>query len=186
MKHFRRIFSGLDVAPALAQLDAHPELWGEHPERIKAPNSPHAQSQDVWLRFRPEAELHEPADYGAPHFAVFWPAWWLLPGLHAITYDVMRAVEATYLGGCLITRIPAGKQILPHVDKGWHPAWNDTKAYVILAANPGCVNRCGEEDVVMREGEAWIFRNDILHSVQNWGSTDRIALILTMKTERSP
>ena len=186
MKHFRRIFSDLDVAPALAQLDAHPELWGQHPERINAPNSPHAQSQDIWLRFRPKSELHEPADYGAPHFACFWPAWHVLTALHATTFDVMHMMRATYLGGCLITRIPAGKQILPHVDRGWHPEHNETKCYVIIKANNGCINYCEDESVVMRPGECWQFRNDITHSVWNRGDTDRIAMILTMHVERQP
>ncbi len=183
MKHFRRIFSGIDVAPAVAQLDAHPELWGAHPERVQAPNSPHAQSQDIWLRFRDPAELHEPADYAAPHFAVFYPAWHALPALHPIAFDVMRAMEAVYLGGCLITKIPAGASILPHVDEGWHPAFNQTKVYAILRANDRCINRCLDESLVMRAGEAWQFRNDVEHSVENRGTTERIALILTMRTE---
>ena len=176
----------LPIWPALEQLKAHPELWGQHPERINAPNSPHAQSSDIWLRFRPKAELREPADDGAPHFAEFWPAWHALPGLHSITFDVMRAVEATYLGGCLMTRIPAGAEILPHVDRGWHPTWNDTKVYVILRANDRCLNYCGGEECVMKPAEAWTFRNDITHSVLNGGDTERIAVILTMRTERAP
>lgn len=174
------------VQPALAQLDAHPELWGQHPERIDAPNSPHAQSQDIWLRFRPETELHQPADYGAPHFAEFYPAWWLLPGLHRLAFEVMCAMQATYLGGCLLTRIPAGKAILPHVDTGWHPTWNETKCYVILKANKGCINHCLDETVVMQAGDCWQFRNDVEHSVWNRGDTDRIAMILTMHVERPP
>jgi hypothetical protein len=38
----------------------------------------------------------------------------------------------------------------------------------------------------MRAGEAWTFRNDIEHSVENGGKTDRIAVILTMHTETRP
>lgn len=189
MQHFRRLFSGLDVKPAMAQLEARPELWGHHPVRTDMPGSPHGQSKDIWLRFKPQRELaapHDPRDYATPHFAEFWPAWWLLPGLHSLAYDVMRAVEAVYLGGILMTKIPAGKAILPHVDTGWHPEFNDTKAYVILRANRQCINRCLDESVVMAEGDAWTFRNDIEHSVENNGDTDRIAMILTMRTEKHP
>lgn len=186
MNNFRRILFGLPIWPALAQLDAQPELWGQNPERIAVEGSPHAQSSDIWLRFRPKAELHEPSDYGAPHFAEMWPAWHALPGLHAITFDVMRAVEATYLGGCLITRIPPGAQILPHVDRGWHPTFNNEKVYVILRANDRCINYCGDEECYMPPATAWTFRNDIEHAVVNGGETERVAMILTMRVEGVP
>ncbi len=183
MRHFRLIDEGLPVADVLEQIDRHPDLWGRHPERIVVPGSPHAQSSDIWLRFRPQSELQEPADYGAPHFAEFYPAWSDLPALHPLVFDVMRTVQATYLGGILITRIPAGAAILPHVDSGWHPETMDTKAYIVLRANDGCINYCGNESVVMRAGEAWTFRNDVVHSVENHGDTERIAVIATMRTK---
>ena len=31
------IRSGVDVAPLLAEIDAHPELWNQHPMRKAAP-----------------------------------------------------------------------------------------------------------------------------------------------------
>ena len=182
MKHFHRLMTNIDGSWATSQLAAHPELWNQHPERTSIPGSPHAASSDIWLRFRDPTELHEPADYGAPHFAVWYPAWHLLPGLHPIVFDVARAVEATYIGGCLITRIPAGAAILPHVDRGWHPESLPAKAYIILKANDGCVNWCEDEAVVMKTGTAWRFRNDLVHSVQNNGDSERIAVILTMRT----
>ena len=184
MKKFRLLFDGIDTAPALDQLRAHPELWAAVPQRLTVPDSPHVESQDIWLRFRNKGELQEPADYGAPHFAEFWPAWHLLPGLHPVVFDAMRAVEAVYLGGCLITKIPPGASIHPHIDHGWHPTFNNCKVYIILQANPECVNYCEDEHVKMRAGEAWMFRNDIVHSVENNGATDRIAVICTMRVER--
>ncbi len=183
MRHFRLLHNELPVDPILAELDQHPQLWGEHPERIAVPGSPHAQSQDIWLRFRRQEELREPADYGAPHFAEFYPAWHALPSLHEPVFEVMRAVKATYLGGILITRIPAGGRILPHVDTGWHPEFMNVKAYVILKANPRCVNYCGDEAVIMHPGESWIFRNDITHGVDNNGDGERIAVVITMRTK---
>lgn len=183
MNYFQKIAEGIDVGPALAQLAAHPDLWGEYPERINAPGSPHVQSNDIWVRFRPRHELTAPVHYGEPHFAVFYPAWEALPALHPMVFGVMAAVSATYLGGILLTRIPAGAAILPHVDRGWHPSIMDTKAYVILQANEHCTNRCGGETVIMRAGEVWLFENQITHSVENNGDIPRIALIVTMRTK---
>lgn len=183
MQNFQQLFRGIDPAPALAEIDAQPELWGADTARTAAPNSPHAQSQDIFLRFRAKSELQDPDDYGAPHFAEFWPAWSKLPALHPIVFNLMRQVSAVYLGGILMTRIPAGAAILSHVDRGWHPEFMNRKAYVILRANAACINFCGGEVAVMEPGSAWLFRNDIEHSVENRGQTERIAMIVTMRTE---
>lgn len=181
MKHFQRLQEGIETAAALQQIEAHPALWGEHPERT-GPGSPHAQSQDIWLRFRSLAELTQPSRFAEPHFAEFYPAWHALPALHPIVFNVMRLASAVYLGGILLTRIPPGGRILPHTDAGWHATFLNTKAYAILKANEGCLNHCGGETVVMRPGEAWRFENLTEHSVENLGDADRIALIITMRT----
>jgi hypothetical protein len=163
------------------QLARYPELWGQHPQRT-GEGSPHAQSLDIWLRFRDPAELHEPADYGAPHWPVWYPAWDILTALHPIVFAIAHEMEATAIGGILMTKIPPGCEILPHQDHGWHPEHFSTKVYAIIQANPLCVNRCEDEEVVMREGEAWSFVNHVTHSVRNDGTNDRIALIITMRT----
>jgi len=95
----------------------------------------------------------------------------------------MGLVHATYLGGILITRIPAGQMIYPHIDVGWHALTMTSKLYCVLAANDECINHCENEEVVMAAGSIWSFRNDVRHWVENNGDTDRIALIVTMRTE---
>jgi len=184
MKNFHLLAEGIPVDEALDQILAQPHLWDRDPERTSLPNSPHTQSSDIWLRFRPKQELTEPARFGDPHFAAFYSAWHDLPALHPIVFHIMAMVQAVYLGGILITRIPPGKAILPHADKGWHPEFMNCKAYVILQANEQCLNRCEDETVIMKPGEAWLFNNLVTHSVENRGEKERIALITTMRVER--
>lgn len=180
--HARMIAEGIDVAAALAQIDAAPGFWGQFPARTEG-QSPHRESQDIWLRFRPWAELTDRLKYGEPHFAVWYEAWHVLPALRPIVFDIMRLVEAEYVGGVLLTRIPAGARIHPHHDRGsWHAEWLNTKVYLILRANAACLNRYEDEAMVMRPGEAWRFNNLVSHSVENNGETERIALIITMRT----
>lgn len=183
MTYFERLAADLPVAPVLQELDAHPELWGQYTERTSAPGSPHADSQDIWLRFRDRSELTEPARYGEPHFPVWYPAAALVPSIKPLIHDLMHYVKAVALGGCMLTRLPPGGRILPHVDDGWHALHYNTKAYIILRANPGCLNHCGNEMALMAAGEAWLFNNLVLHSVENWGGTERVAAIITMRTE---
>lgn len=183
MRYFRKIVSGLNVAPVRQQLETQPELWNVHPDRLAAADGPFAGTSDIWLRYRAHEELTSPESFCEPHFAVFYPAWHALPGLHQIVFSLMRMVDATYLGGVLITKIPAGGQIKPHHDQGsWHASEMRCKVYVPIQANHACVNYCGDESMVIEEGEAVVFDNQIIHSVVNRGDTDRITAIICLKT----
>jgi hypothetical protein len=184
MRNFRKITEGCDIAPVVAELRAHPELWNAYAERTHDPNSPHFGVPDIWVRFRPRRELVDTAAFREPHFAEFYPAWYVLPSLHSIVYDLMAKVRATYLGGILITKIPSGGQVKPHNDRGgWHAETMNMKVYVPLLAPAECVNFCEDESVVMQAGEAWHFDNLKEHSVENRSDSDRITAIICMRCE---
>lgn len=182
MKYCERIAEGIDVAHGLAQLAAHPELWNVDNERTTLPNSPHAQASDLWLRSRPRREIDSLKRFGEPHFPEWYPAWDTLTALHPIVFDLARDRQATSLGFCMLSRIPAGGTVLPHSDKGWHADHFACKTYIILKANEGCVNKFPGEEVRMRAGEIWLFENRVLHAVENNGDDDRIAAVVTMRT----
>lgn len=182
MTAFQLIAEDIDVAPLLAQLEACPELWGQHQGRSRE-GSPHYGIPDIWVRYRAWDEITEPAKANEPHFASFYPAWYDLPAIQEIAFRLMTKVRATYLGGILITKIPAGKQVKPHTDKGgWHAHNMPLKIYVPLQSNPDCVNYCGDSSLYMKAGEAWSFDNLLLHSVVNNGAEDRITAIFCFRT----
>jgi mannose-6-phosphate isomerase-like protein (cupin superfamily) len=99
----------------------------------------------------------------------------------------MAMTRAVELGNVLITRIPPGGRVLPHVDRGWAPEFYTSKFYVVLHGNAETVNLCGEgadeEQVVMAPGSIWAFENRITHSVENNGASERISLIVTLRVE---
>jgi hypothetical protein len=77
----------------------------------------------------------------------------------------MAKVQATHLGGILITKIPAHGQVKTHHDRGtWHSGILSRKVYVPLKANDRCVNHCGDESVVMNRGDGVVVR-------QPWSTT---------------
>ena len=53
-----------------------------------------------------------------------------------LVFDLMRLFEAESLGMVLITRIPAGGEVKPHVDVGWH-AQHYLKFALQLKSAPG-------------------------------------------------
>ncbi|MDB5243737.1 MAG: aspartyl beta-hydroxylase, partial [Spirosoma sp.] len=117
------------------------------------------------------------------HYPVFWPAWYSLPSLHPIVRNLAPAIGATALGGILITRIPPGGEVKPHIDGGWHATFFNFKAYICLRGNPLCLNWCEDEPFNARAGDVFEFSNLKTHSVVNAGKTDRITAIVCFRTE---
>lgn len=181
MKYFQHI-ADYDIHPLKAELACSPDLWNQHNARKTAEGSPHAQMDDIWVRFRDPDELTSPEKYNEPHEAVNYPAWDALPAFELIVDDIMARVEADALGGILITRIPPQGKILPHNDRGgWHAEHYNRKVYLPIQANDKCVNHCMDESVAMKAGECWSFNNLLTHSVENNGDSDRITAIICMR-----
>ena len=184
-RHFTKI-TDYDVSTVRMEIADNPSLWNVNTHRRDGENTPHAQMSDIWVRYRPLDELKERADYKAPHFAEFYPAWSALPSLKPIVFDLMKRVEGVMLGGILITKIPPGCGIDAHIDDGWHVE-TYSKFYVSLQSQPGAVFWCdhdGErEDLEPKTGECWVFDNRKLHGVINRSDRDRTTLIVCIKTD---
>lgn len=183
MKNFALLASGIDVAAILDQLAAAPQLWNLHPER-RYKGSPHTEMEDIWVRFRPKHELVSEQSYKEFFSLEWYPARRLLPAVENIAHKLMAKVQGVQLGGILITKILPGGSIKPHHDRGrWHSEFFNTKVYIPLQSNSGCLNICEEDQVTMQVGEVWTFDNLKMHSVENNGNMDRITLIISIRTE---
>lgn len=181
MRYFEKIADGIDVAPIVEQLSAHPKLWDANPMRRVYPGSPHREMQDIWVRAR-EWTGDDLQSYSEPHKSVWWPAAAQLPAIWELVPAIMDAAGAHTLGGVLVTKIPAGNRIYAHHDRGfWHAEYHNRKVYLCVQGNDDCVVWCEDERVVMRAGEAWVFDNQVMHGLENSGNTDRISVIYAMR-----
>ena len=184
-RYYEKIAYGIPVEQAVAELEAKPELWDVYNERTRSPASPNYGCHDIWIRFRERSELTEPAKYGEPHFPVFYPAWHELPAVQAIIWGIVGFVKPVMLGGILITKVPPGKQIKPHDDRGaWNAEFMNFKVWIPLKTNARVVCRFPTGGLVMKAGSAFRVNNLVPHSVENYGGEDRITLIMTMRSER--
>jgi len=186
VKRFLKIAEGINVAPLLAQLEQHPELWGEFGWRKSIPGGPHSEMTDIWVRYndiRPFQASGDFSRFNDEHESVWYPAYHKLSALKAIIFDLMRLVEGERLGGILITRIPPGAGIAPHRDASWHVEHYD-KFYVQLKNPPGAV--FWTEDEVNRPlpGDIYRFDNRVLHWVKNEGKSERMTLIVCIRTSK--
>ncbi len=187
-RHFTRVLANVDVDPIRHQLDRNPDLWDTNKSRRSGEGSPHARMSDIWVRYN-APERFDPANpraFNDEHVPVWYPAWRSLTALRPIIFDLMALVEGEMLCGVLITRIPPGAGIAPHIDAGWHVAFTE-KFYLSINSAPGADFVCAQggtiERLNPRTGEVWRFDNRTLHWVENNSAEDRITLIVCIRTD---
>lgn len=181
--NFHLIADDLNVQPLKDRLVQHPELFGLYDFRKQHPQSPHRNMTDIWLHYndiRPYIERGDFTGLNDPHEPIWYPVAFDMPEVFPVVMKVMEAVGAKRLGFVLITKVPPGGRIEPHVDGGWHAKYFD-KYYVPILNNPGSTFNFPDGVIAPTEGEAWWFRNDVPHWVINDSDTDRIAMIVCIE-----
>ncbi|MES2729919.1 MAG: aspartyl/asparaginyl beta-hydroxylase domain-containing protein [Pseudomonadota bacterium] len=186
MRNFMKVCDGINVSQIALQLKQKPHLWDQNKQRKEKSDSPHTAMSDIWIRYNDDTEAKASGDYSnfnKMHYPVWYPVISELPEIRNIAMALMGKMGATHLGGVLITKIPAGGHIKPHIDGDWHAKFYNCKLYIPLQSNAKCINRCEDEYVVMRDGECWYFNNLVEHEVMNNGDDDRMTLIVCMRVE---
>jgi len=173
--------SGFDVSEALAQIDAHPEVWNVIPFRTSAYGTPHLKVDDIWVRYNPWSNFDgDRAKFNGPHDSEWYPEADKLPAVKDMVFQVMSLVRGERLGAVLITRIPPGGMVQPHVDGGWHAGYYE-KFAIQLRGNPKQAFCFEETKLVTLPGDLFWFRNDIVHWVTNESDEERITLIICIR-----
>lgn len=186
-ERLKLIVEGLDVAPLLAKLAEHPELWAEHTERQHYPGSAHKDTETIYLRWAKDAsllgafydltsedhvetisalapEIFPIIDAAIKKISPFYCPW---PGSHA---------EELQVGRVILTKLKPGGVITEHVDEGPYADRYD-RFHVCLSGDSGFW--CDGQIQGMKPGQLWWFNHKLPHWVQN-GPTDRIHLILDL------
>jgi hypothetical protein len=176
MKNFLRIADGVDVTPVLHALAINPGLWDENTLRTAHAETAHAAVSDIWLMF------NDPDGVVVNDIQVKpYPAWDVLKPLRALILELMHRVNGVQLGRCIVTRLPPGKTITPHVDGG-APATFYTRYQIALQSLPGALFNIEDETVCFRPGEIWLINNRAEHSVINNSADDRIVCIVDIRS----
>ena len=186
MRNFFKVAEGIDVLPLAHALQRRPEFWGANPIRTRFPGSPHAEVDDVLLKFEAiDAEPDDP-DLDAKAEAaerVFWPAWHAFPQVRSLVGPLMLRVGAYELTRVILTRLRPGGQIAPHADtRGKYANLPDIARYhLVVQGLPGSLFHCGDETVSMSTGEVWSFDAHQVHAVVNNSVDDRLHLLADMR-----
>ena len=174
--------SGIDVSMALAQLEASPELWNEYNLRTSSEYTPHKQVSDIWVRYNPWRN-YDGCAYSFtqnPHESEWYEGSAKVPAVIDLTYEVMRKVRGSRLGGVLITRIDPHGQVNPHIDSGWHARFYDKYA-IQLMANEKQAFHFDDCSLVTKPGDLYTFDNSKTHWVTNDSDDYRMTLIICIR-----
>lgn len=166
----------VDVSEAVKELEGHPELWGKY--SLRKSSYVHTMMTDIWVRYNDIKNIGP--QFNDEHESAWYPDAELIPNIKKIAFELMNKLEGTRLGGILITKLPPGGRIEPHVDRGWHAGYYE-KFYVALQNHPGSVFCWEGQEINARSGEVYWFRNDVPHWVENNSDKDRISLIVCMR-----
>ncbi|HVE53982.1 MAG TPA: aspartyl/asparaginyl beta-hydroxylase domain-containing protein [Ramlibacter sp.] len=80
-------------------------------------------------------------------------------------------------GSVFASRMEPGSEVGEHRDGGVYYA-SYHRCQVCLQAEEGTVFRCGDDSLVMKPGEVWVFDNTRPHSVRHEGRSERVALVV--------
>lgn len=176
MKNFLKIADSVDVTPVLHALMVNPDLWDENTLRTVHAETAHAEASDIWLMFN-ELNSEVVNDIQVRPYR----AWDILKPLRVLILDLIHRVNGVQLGRCIVTRLPPGGVITPHVDGG-APATFYTRYQIALQSLPGVLFHIEDETVNFRSGDIWLINNKAEHSVVNNSADDRIVCIVDIRS----
>jgi len=185
VKTHQLVCDNLNVLSLQKELLDNYDEFDKYDYRRTFQNSPHAQMQDIWARYndvRPFEAKGSLQGFEAEHDSIWYPVIDKIPSVKKVVFDLMRIVDGERLGGVLITKLPAGGHIAKHTDSGWHAQYYD-KFYVPILNAKGSVFGFEDGTIDPELGQAWWFDNSNPHWVDNDSDTDRIAMIVCIRTE---
>lgn len=175
----RLLRHGIDVSGLAWDLREQGGLWDRVTARTADQASPHHGVSDIWARYGAPGE-----DATGPHESVWYAGVCdALPTLRPLVADIMHAVQGERLGGILITRIPPGGEVKPHIDPGWHARYYDKYALQIESA-PGQEFCFDAARLETRPGDLYTFDNSLTHWVTNPTPWHRVTLIVCIRTPK--
>lgn len=100
--------------------------------------------------------------------------------LNAFTDDIVKDLEHQfdgYVAKTTYAKLPAGKEITPHVDPGYYLS-TVHRLHIPIITNDKVLFTVGGTTFHMEEGVLYELNNRLMHSVKNLGDSDRIHLIV--------
>ena len=171
----------VNVDGLVAALEGH-SAWGQYSARQEV--YAHAGMTDIWVRFNAWKNFDESspaalAAFNNEHESVWYPICHEIIELQLAVYDVLDHLgHEVELGGVLITKMPPGASIGPHVDGGWHAGYYRDKYALQLKGALGQSFNFEGASLSALPGQVYWFDNSKMHWVENQSSEERMTMII--------
>ena len=177
MTDFIRVLTQVDTMPLLQELDAVPELWLSDTSRQSKIRC-QRQTQNIFLR-GPKKPLppgvKNANDVQDSRLSI---AAKMFPCTLEFCNSMARMQRGTLGRATLVALLPLGR-VFPHIDSGTYYQFRDRYHLVIRSSN-GSRIATDSGEVLMREGEVWVFNNKVRHWAKNPSNKPRIHLIFDL------
>lgn len=176
--HFLLLDPAVDVGPIRAELLANEPAWGLNTNRQRM-LACQRETESIFLRSGWRADdsvkLEDAQEVRDAMAAPLFPATmaWLRQAAGAVGGE---------LGRVLFARLRPQGQVYRHHDAGSYYACR-RRYHLVIASPQGSPLVCGEQRVVMREGQWWEFDNKRPHEAHNPGDTPRVHLIFDLRVD---
>lgn len=170
---------GLPVQPLVDAIT--PDMWGDITLRQKYPGSAHSDTECIFLR-GPQSffNFFDTTAIDYPRLEQ------LIEPLMPVLRPVLNALYAKpqELGRVMLVKLKPLGHVKMHTDTG---AYADAfeRHHVVLSTNERCTYTCGDTTAKHAAGEAFWFDHHQPHHSHNYGSTDRIHLIVDTVSSKS-
>jgi hypothetical protein len=187
VKNFRKLDFSFDAEALMAALAVHRWIWTLDTFWKTYPMPIFHEVDTVYLRFpKKDVFLENKGGYDAMD-CHNQPALLFLPQFDETIKRLVQFTCAERLGRVLVNRLAPGCRVLPHSDTGGTAPYYD-RIHLVLRGADGVEFRCGEgfaeEVACMKTGEAWWFDNSKVHEVVNNSHSERVHLIVDVKTRK--
>jgi len=166
-----------DTTSIISELDAAPEMWLVDTSRQRKVRC-QRHTQNIYLR-----AARKPLPPGAKnandvHESRVLRSAARFPQTLELCESIARQQGARLGRAALVTLLPQSR-VYPHIDHGAYYRVRD-RYHIVVKSAQGSPLKAGDETVVMRESELWVFNNKVRHSARNSSSEPRIHLIFDL------
>lgn len=175
MENLLPLARGINVTQLHLQLKRQPQLWNQRTDRTAHEGSPHRDASDIWARYTKTLDESD-------RDIVWLEAAELAPEIKFHARAIMNMVRGDALGGVLITRIPPGRRVHAHTDRGWH-AESYEKFGLQIASHQQQAFCYADGEHVTAPGDLFWFHNQAEHWVINDSPVERITMIVCVKLD---
>ena len=180
MKNFLYL-GNADLSALLGAIYQKPELWKADTYLRDYPQGPFGDTETIFLRFPPASVTELEQGKKDQHECIWMDGIIHLPAARPILLWLMGRVEGERIGRVMINKLKPGGRIFPHADTPAHAQYWD-RYHMVLQSAPGCTFRAGDETIHMQTNSVWWFQNAVEHEVINNSTTDRIHMVVDIKT----